>query len=139
MSGPVLTSSKPRLPGIGVGWPLLAVPDADGVLAWPDPARSVRQMIEIILRTTPGELLMRPAFGAGLEALIHAPNTLATRAQAHDAIVAAIRLHEPRVVLDRVDVEEGADPRELLVTLACRLALTDEPIQLQARVPVGAG
>ena len=44
--GPILTTAKPTLPQIARGWPLLPVPDADGVLAWPDPVVSIRQMIE---------------------------------------------------------------------------------------------
>ena len=82
---------------------------------------------------------MRPAFGAGLESLLHTPNTLAVRASAQEAVIDAVRRYEPRILLDRVDVEEGADPRELLVTLFYRLSLTGAPAQLTARVPVGAG
>ncbi len=121
------------------GFPLLPLPDAEGRLTWPDPARSVRQMIEVILRTAPGEQLMRPRFGAGLEALLHEPNTLTTRARAHDAITAALKAYEPRILLDRVDVDASADGREMLVTIAYRLAMTGEPAALQARVPVGGG
>jgi uncharacterized protein len=139
MTRPLSTTSKPVLPSVPVGWPLLPMPAADGTLAWPDPAVSVRQMIEVILRTAPGEQLMRPQFGAGLDGLIHQPNTLETRARAHDVIVAAIRAYEPRVILDRVDVDTTSDPRELAVTLSCRLTLTGVPVQIQARVPVGAG
>ncbi len=139
MSGPLATSSKPVPPTIPVGWPLLPVPAQDGTLGWPDAVASVRQMIEVILRTTPGEQLMRPAFGSGLESLIHQPNTLETRARAHDAIIAAIRAYEPRVILDRVDIDTTTDPRELAVTLSYRLTLTGAPVTLQARVPVGAG
>ena len=139
MSGPIATTGKPNLPSMPVGWPLLPVPDSDGQLNWPDGPTSVRQMIEVILRTAPGEQLMRPLFGAGLEAMIHEPNTLTTRARVHDAIVDAVLRYEPRVILDRVDVDVGSDPRELLVTLSYRLTLTGAPVQLQARVPVGAG
>src|SRR5215475_13064300 len=124
MSGPTVTDAKPSLPQVARGWPLLPVPDEDGTLAWPDPVASVRQMIEVILRTAPGEQLMRPQFGAGLEAVMHAPNTLATRALVHDQIIAALRAYEPRVLIDRVDVDTTDDPRELAVTLSYRLTLT---------------
>ena len=53
-----------------IGWPLLPLPDANGALAWPDLARSVREQIQVLLSTQPGEQLMRPAFGAGLERLL---------------------------------------------------------------------
>src|SRR5437764_9966712 len=139
MSGPILTTAKPSLPQVACGWPLLPVPDGDGSLSWPDPLVSVRQMIEVILRTAPGEQLMRPRFGAGTAAMLHAPNDLTTRAQMHDAIVAALKLYEPRILADRVDVDPGADPREVLVTIAYRLVLTGESRTLQASVPLGAG
>ena len=139
MNGPIATSSDTMLARPGVGWPLLPLPDADGALAWPDAALSVRQMLEVILRTTPGEQLMRPAFGAGLETLINTPNTLTTRARAQEAVINAVRAYEPRIILDRVDVDVGADPREMVVTLLYRLTLTGDLGQVTARVPVGAG
>jgi len=139
MSGPILTTSKPTLPQIARGWPLLPVPDAEGTLSWPDPVASVRQMIEVILRTAPGELLMRPRFGAGTAAMVNQPNDLGTRAAMHDALVTALKLYEPRIFVDRVDVDVGADPREVLVTIAYRLLLTGEARLVQASVPVGAG
>ena len=40
-----------------VGFPLLGVPDAEGELSFPSFEQSVRQSIEIILRTRPGEQL----------------------------------------------------------------------------------
>ncbi len=139
MSGPILTTSKPSVPQVACGWPLLLVPDEDGRLAWPDPLISVRQMIEVILRTAPGEQLMRPRFGAGTAAMLHSPNDLTARAQMHDVIVTALKLYEPRIVADRVDVDPGSDPREVLVTIAYRLVLTGESRTLQASIPVGAG
>lgn len=139
MSGPILTDAKPSPPAVARGWPLLPVPDADGQLLWPDPVASIRQMIEVILRTAPGEQLMRPAFGAGAAAMLHAPNDLATRAALHDSIRTALKLYEPRIVVDQVDVDPGADPREVLITIAYRLVLTGEPRSVQATVPLGAG
>jgi phage baseplate assembly protein W len=139
MSGPILTDAKPSLPQVARGWPLLPVPGEDGTLAWPDPLVSVRQMIEVILRTAPGEQLMRPRFGAGTAEMLHAPNDLPTRARIHDQIVAALKLYEPRIVADRVDVDSGADPREVLVTIAYRVVITGESRTLVASIPVGTG
>ncbi len=119
------------LPGLPVGWPLLPLPDADGRMTYPSLERSVRQSIEIILRTRPGEQLMRPTFGGGIEAFLHQPNTLVTRRRIRDTISEALERWESRVVLDRVDVAEDPDrPTHIRVEIAYRLRRTGAPQHL---------
>ena len=137
MSGPILTSSRGMDVRPPICWPLLPVPDPDGRLRFPDLETSVRQRIEAVLRTAPGEQLMRPTFGAGLERLIHQPNTTEVRARTQEALVQHIRLYEPRILLDRVEVNPGTDPRELLVTVAYRIRASGVAAAISARVPVG--
>jgi phage baseplate assembly protein W len=134
-----LAGSGPVLPPPPIGWPLLPVPAADGTLSFPSLADSVRQQIEVILRTAPGEQLMRPGFGAGLERMLEQPNTLATRARIQERITQSLTLWEPRILLDRVDVDPAADARELLVVIAYRLRRTSEPASLSVRMPIGGG
>ncbi len=111
------------LPRPLIGWPLFAVPDADGRLDWPGLEASVRQAIRVILSTRPGEQLMRPEFGAGLDRLLHAPNKLSTRRQLRDWTMSALSRWEHRILLDRVDVlEVPGRPSELRVEIAYRLA-----------------
>jgi phage baseplate assembly protein W len=138
MAGPVLSSSRAPAARPPLCWPLLPVPDADGRLLFPDLETSVRQRIEAVLRTSPGEQLMRPAFGGGLERLIHQPNTVEVRARTQDALVQHVSAYEPRILLDRVEVKAGEDPRELLVTIAYRIRATGAAGAVSARVPVGA-
>jgi hypothetical protein len=108
-----------------IGWPLLALPQDDGTLRYPDLERSVRDSIRVILSTTPGEQLMRPEFGAGLERLLHEPNTLATRARLRELIQDALSRWERRIVLDRVDVWElPDDPGALRVDIGYRIVRT---------------
>lgn len=95
--------STPRFPE-PIGWPLLPVPDADGALHWPELARSVRDSIQVLLATRPGEQLMRPGFGAGLENLLGEPNTVATRARIQTLVEETLKRHETRIVLDAVNV-----------------------------------
>ena len=66
----------------------------------------MREPIRVILRTRPGEQLMRPDFGAGLEQLLHEPNTLATRRAIRDRVTARSRAGSARILLDRVEVWE---------------------------------
>jgi hypothetical protein len=108
-----------------VGFPLLPVPDEHGELHFPTLEASVRQSIEVILRTRPGEQLMRPQFGAGLEDLIGEPNVLATRRRIHDLVSSSLAQWEPRIEVERVDVleAEGA-PTQARVELVYRLRRT---------------
>lgn len=108
-----------------IGWPLFAVPDEHGRLDYPDLERSVRDAIRVILATRPGEQLMRPDFGGGLDRLLHEPNTLATRRRIRDLVSESLARWERRIVLDRVDVWEVADePTQLRVEVAYRLLRT---------------
>jgi phage baseplate assembly protein W len=111
--------------GTPIGWPLLPVPDAAGRLAYPSAEASVRQQIEVVLRTRPGEQLMRPRFGGGLETFAHEPNTLTTRRRIRDRIADALAQWERRVLVDRIDVWEVPErPTQVRVEIAYRLRRT---------------
>lgn len=119
------------LPPPLISWPLLPVPDDDGQLRFPGLEASVRQRIELILRTRPGEQLMRPDFGGGIEEFLQQPNTLTTRRRLHDRIRETLERWETRIVLDRVDVREVPDqPSHLRVEIGYRLRRTDEARQM---------
>lgn len=139
MAGPILTSSQGAVFRAPICWPLMPLPDADGRIAFPDIETSIRQRIESVLRTNPGEQLMRPQFGAGLELLIHQPNTTEVRARTQENVMQHVRAFEPRIVLDRVDVEPGRNLGELLITIGYRIRATGTAATVSARVPVGAG
>lgn len=114
-----------------LGWPLLPVPDASGELRYPGLDQSVRQSIRVILLTRPGEQLMHPRFGAGLEEFLHEPNTLALRRRVRDRVVESLERWEPRITLDRVDVWEVEErPTEIRVEIGYRLRRTGASGQL---------
>lgn len=89
-----------------LSWPLLALPDAHGQLAFPSHEDSVQQMIRVILLTRPGEQLNRPEFGAGISRFLHEPNTVETRRRIRDVVLRALTQWEPRIALDEVEVSE---------------------------------
>jgi phage baseplate assembly protein W len=64
--------------------------DSAGQTALADPRRHLRNLIEQILLTSPGERVMRPDFGAGVGAMVFAPtgDALATALEtmAHAAL-----------------------------------------------------
>ncbi|AUX37463.1 MULTISPECIES: GPW/gp25 family protein [Sorangium] len=121
-----------------IGWPLLPLPDAEGRLRYPTLEESVREMIEVILRTRPGEQLMRPDFGAGLDRFLHEPNTTDTRRRIRELVAAAIARWESRVLLDRVEVDEvPGRPSHVRVDIAYRLRRTGVPQKVGFTMELG--
>jgi uncharacterized protein len=118
------TSSIPKPP---IGWPLLPLPDECGELHYPSLAKSVRDMLQVILSTRPGEQLMAPAFGAGLTDFIGQPDTTTTRRRLHDRMSEAIGRWEPRLIVDRIEIGDVANqPGRLRIEIAYRLRRTGE-------------
>ena len=121
------TNSQPT----PVNWPLLGVPDSEGWLSYPTLEESVRQSIKIILQTSPGERLMRPGYGGGLERYLHEPNTLTTRRQIRDLITSSLERWEPRILLDRVDVWEVEErPDTVRIEIVYRLRRNNKAQQM---------
>ncbi|MCE9670518.1 GPW/gp25 family protein [Myxococcus stipitatus] len=122
-----------------VSFPLLPVPDEHGELHFPTLETSVRQSIEVILRTRPGEQLMRPEFGAGLEEYVGEPNVLATRRRIRDLVADSLARWEPRIDVERVDVlEVDGAPAHARVEIVYRLRRTGTVQGLGLTLDLGA-
>lgn len=114
-----------------INWPLLPIPDDNGYMRFPDLEESVRQSIQIILRTRPGERIMRPQFGGGLEDMLHEQNTLVTRRRIRDLISDSLQRWEKRIEVDRVDVwEVEQDPSSVRIEIAYRIQRTNQAKQM---------
>lgn len=119
------------LPPPLIGWPLLPLPDANGQLAFPGLEASVRQQIEVILRTARGEQLMRPEYGAALAEFLHEPNSVGTRKRLQNRIAESLVRWEPRIVVDRIELLPLPDtPTALRVLIAYRLRRTGASAEL---------
>jgi len=126
------------LPGPRIGWPLLPVPDEGGRLNWPTLEDSVRQSIQVILLTRPGEMLMHPEFGAGIQEFVHEENTLVTRRRIHDRIVESLERWETRLEVDRVTVTQDVEaPSHLGIEIAYRLRRTGASQTMRASLQMG--
>ncbi|MGY1520059.1 GPW/gp25 family protein [Luteimonas sp. A482] len=71
----------------------------------------VRDLIEQVLLTAPGERVMRPDFGAGLLQLVFEPNGIAIAATAQMLVQAALQQHLSHlIVVDavRINNDDGA-------------------------------
>jgi uncharacterized protein len=125
-----------RVYGRGLAFPV-RVGD-DGRLAWSAGPANVREGIELVLLTEPGERLELPAFGARLRGFLFAPNTVATRRLVQEEIVRALREWEPRVAVQSVTVDaDDADPRAAVATVRYELVATRAPGQASVRVSLG--
>jgi phage baseplate assembly protein W len=122
-----------------IGFPLLGRPDADGRWTWPRLPRSVADGLRCVLATRPGELLLHPDFGAGVQDFLHLPNNLAVRARLHDRVAMAVERFEPRAQIDRIDVgEDPDDARVVHISVHYRLRRTGEPAQVALALTLGS-
>jgi hypothetical protein len=113
-----------------LSFPLLPLPQA-GRLDFPALAQGVREMIRVILLTRPGELLLHPGLGVGLEDFLDQPNTVTTRRRMQDAVARQLAQFEPRILLDRVEAAEVAgDLAALRLEIAYRLRRDGRPAAL---------
>jgi phage baseplate assembly protein W len=99
---------------LGTGWnfpPQLAV---DGTLAEVTQEEDVRQAILIILQTNPGERVMRPEFGAGLNQFVFEPANTTTMARIQQRVQESLVAFEPRIDVIEVTVTSEPDTRFVL-------------------------
>jgi phage baseplate assembly protein W len=108
------------------------VPDSNGELAYPSAlAESVRQQLTVILSTRPGEQLMRPTFGAGLTEFLGESDTVATRQRVYDRVIQSLAQWEPRIDVNRVDVDDlPGRPGWLRIEIGYRIVRTGELLTL---------
>jgi uncharacterized protein len=107
---PRLTGSRPFL-GVGWAFPLRPV---NGALTFARYETDIEQAIEIILRTNPGERVMKPSFGAGLDRFLFAGNSPVTHRRVEATVQSALLDQEPRITVERVTARAGADDPNLM-------------------------
>lgn len=92
--------------------------DGSGRTATVDADAHVRELIELVLLTEPGERVMRPDFGCGLRALVFAPMDDVLASATQTLVHAQLRQWLDDVVsIDAVTVESSTDG-SLVVTIA---------------------
>jgi phage baseplate assembly protein W len=94
-------------------------------MVWSEGELNVRESIGLILQTQPGERVMMPDFGCGLEQFLFEPNNIATLRLIQEEVKRAIVRWERRVRLDDVQVATNpADARAVDITLYYTLVAT---------------
>lgn len=110
---------------LGTGWAFPPQADVRGELSTVSYEEDIRQAIRIILATTPGERVMRPDFGAGLNALMFEPINTTTMTLARRRVEEALTTWEPRI--DHVTVKVTAEARlgRLMIDIEYRVRATN--------------
>ncbi|GAB4525708.1 MAG: GPW/gp25 family protein [Anaerolineae bacterium] len=112
---------------------------ADGRMVWSEGETNVRESMQIILQTRPGERLLLPEFGCRLEQYLFEPNTISTLRLIQEEVKQAINRWEPRVRLDDIVVEVNPqDVRVVDITIYYTLVATQVRDQLAMSVTTQA-
>jgi len=96
--------------GQGFRFPLRPGATTGGRIGMVEGEQIIRQSVEAILDTEPGERVMRPDFGCGLRRYLMEPNSTVTRAGMERDIDAALGRWEPRIQVTNVAVTPGEEP-----------------------------
>ena len=75
----------------------------------------IRQSIQIILKTQPGERLMQPTFGCDLHQFLFAGFEQSTIVSLKRAIADALLYHEPRISVNRININTHQETEGLLL------------------------
>ncbi|MCA9623475.1 MAG: GPW/gp25 family protein [Myxococcales bacterium] len=110
---------------LGTGWSFPIAFDASGEVATVSEEEDIRQSILIILRTNPGERVMRPEFGAGLRALLFEPINAATASRTKHRVERALIEWEPRIDGIAVGVTAARGVPRLDITVRYRVRSTN--------------
>jgi uncharacterized protein len=91
---------------------------ASGQMTWSAGEANVREAICIILRTKPGERVLLPEFGCGLDRYLFEPNSIGTLRLIQEEVKRALGRWEPRILLEDVRVETNPfEPRAVDITI----------------------
>jgi len=112
---------------IGRGWQFPPRLGRHGRVGLVGGEAEIERAIMIILRTAPGQRVMRPDFGCELHDLVFMPNNSNTARRVERAVQQALGRWEPRVNV--LDVQANPDPEDssrLLIDIRYRIKVTHD-------------
>jgi phage baseplate assembly protein W len=75
----------------------------------------IKSSLEILLATRPGERIMLPEYGCNLEELLFKPMNLTLKTYVIDLIKTAILYHEPRIDVNKIDIDPADELNGVLM------------------------
>ena len=119
-------SPEPAKAFLGVGWAFPVCAEPDGTIAMTEYEEDVAEAIRIIQGTNSGERVMRPDFGAGLNAFVFEPINTTTIESLKRRVREALVDWEPRIDVEKVEVtSDRAEPGKLLIEIRYRVRTTN--------------
>jgi phage baseplate assembly protein W len=100
---------------------------------------AVRQAIQLLLSTRPGERVMRPRYGCDLQRLVFAPNDDTTAGLAEHYVRRALETWEPRIEILSLDATRDADASRLSIDLEYRIRASQRRDRLSFRFSLDGG
>lgn len=111
--------------GQGLSFPVHL--DASGQVGMASGNTDIEQSIQIVLGTSPGERLMRPAFGCRVYELLFDPDDIATRMLVASYVEEALARWEPRIKMLSVDInDDHGNVGTLLVEISYEVKSTHD-------------
>tara|TARA_Y100001973_G_scaffold106683_1_gene186479 strand:- start:8147 stop:8596 length:450 start_codon:yes stop_codon:yes gene_type:complete len=89
--------------GIAVQLPV-AVSDTDGIATTKTIVETLKQNLKTLILTNPGERVMEPGFGVGLEKFLFERFTESTYASIQEAIVEQVKIYMPQIAIKNFEV-----------------------------------
>jgi phage baseplate assembly protein W len=117
--------------GQGWGYPFQLTGGASGQIVAASEEDKVRQSIAIILRTAPGERVMRPDFGCGIHNLVFDTISDELLGQILTEVSDALTRWEPRIQVQGVGAQQDDDdPNRLLIEIDYLVRATNSRFNL---------
>jgi uncharacterized protein len=111
---------------LGVGWAFPPCTAKDGTTALAAYEKDVEEAIRIILGTNWGERVMRPDFGAGLNAFVFSPLNQTTMQRVQTRVNDSLVKWEPRIDVKQVKVTMDPSERsKMLIAITYRVRVTN--------------
>lgn len=102
---------------LGRGWSFPPEFEFSGDTHMVEKERDIHESLFILLSTTPGERIMHPDYGCGLNKLVFEPGSSALVRSIQDMVQYAILMFEPRIKLQTVDVEYSSEEAVIYITI----------------------
>jgi phage baseplate assembly protein W len=115
---------------LGRGWSFPITVDGGRIVEVGQETK-IRQAIEVILRTAPGERVTRPDFGCGIHDLVFESFSNDMLGRVISAVTAALATWEPRIdVLDVNPQQDANQPNRILIEIDYRVRSTNSRLNL---------